>query len=104
MRHRRLQLGDARRRLPVTEVDLDAAYRANEVRADALYLHKIVHVTGIVDKIAKDLANRAVTRARSRIARHAPRQRQRQRLPVSRRHARRLPRRCGPRPAMRGLG
>ena len=55
-------LGDAP---PVTAVDLDAAYRANEVRADALYLHKIVHVTGVVDKIAKDLVNRAVVTLRT---------------------------------------
>jgi hypothetical protein len=55
-------LGDAP---PVTAVDLDAAYRANEVRADALYLHKIVHLTGIVDKISKDLANRAVVTLRT---------------------------------------
>jgi hypothetical protein len=51
--------------LPVTAVDLDAAYRANEVRADALYLHKIVHVSGVVDKIAKDLANHAVVTLRT---------------------------------------
>jgi hypothetical protein len=51
--------------LPVTAVDLDAAYRANEVRADALYLHKIVHVSGVVDKISKDLANRAVVTLRT---------------------------------------
>jgi hypothetical protein len=55
-------LGDAP---PVTAVDLDAAYRANEVRADALYLHKIVHLTGVVDKISKDLANRAVVTIRT---------------------------------------
>jgi hypothetical protein len=55
-------LGDAP---PVTASDLDSAYRANEVRADALYRNKIVHVTGIVDKIAKDLADRAVVTLRT---------------------------------------
>ena len=55
-------LGDA---APVTAVDLDAAYRANEVRADALYRNKIVHVTGVVDKIAKDLTDRAVVTLRT---------------------------------------
>src|SRR6185437_12589532 len=55
-------LGDAP---PVTAVDLDAAYRSNEVRADALYRNKIVHVTGIVDKIAKDLADRAIVTLRT---------------------------------------
>jgi hypothetical protein len=50
---------------PVTAIDLDAAYRANEVRADALYLHKVVHVTGVVDKISKDLTDRAVVTLRT---------------------------------------
>ncbi|HEY1550572.1 MAG TPA: hypothetical protein VGG28_22240 [Kofleriaceae bacterium] len=51
--------------LPVTAVDLDAAYRANEVRADSLYLHKVVHVSGVVDKISKDLADHAVVTLRT---------------------------------------
>ncbi|HEY3806100.1 MAG TPA: hypothetical protein VGL61_26035 [Kofleriaceae bacterium] len=55
-------LGDAP---PVTAVDLDAAYRANEVRADSLYRSKLVHVTGVVDKIAKDIADRAVVTLRT---------------------------------------
>src|SRR6185503_3205217 len=55
-------LGDA---APVTAVDLDAAYRANEVRADALYRNKTVHITGVVDKIAKDLTDRAVVTLRT---------------------------------------
>lgn len=45
---------------PVTAVDLDAAYRANEVRADALYRGKLVHVTGVVEKIAKDIIDHPV--------------------------------------------
>jgi len=55
-------LGDA---APVTAVDLDAAYRANEVRADTLYKNKIVHVTGVVDKIAKDFTDRPVVTLRT---------------------------------------
>ena len=55
-------LGDA---APVTAVDLDAAYRANEVRADSLYKNKIVHLTGVVDKIAKDFTDRPVVTLRT---------------------------------------
>src|SRR5580704_11369171 len=55
-------IGDAP---PVTAIDLEAAYRANEVRADDLYRGKLVHVTGVVDKIAKDIIDHPVVTLRT---------------------------------------
>jgi hypothetical protein len=40
----------------VTAVEFEAAYRANEYRADEQFKGKLVRVTGVVDRIGKDIA------------------------------------------------